>query len=59
MGDGLPAGVGGHMLNHARFATLDMGDTVVVSLGARINIHGFIDGGGEIGLGCLTGQIGT
>lgn len=49
----------GHVLDDTGFAALNTGDAVLVILGAGINVHRLVDGGFQICLGCLPGEIGS
>ncbi len=53
------AGVGRHVLNNTGFTAFNPGNAVIILLGAGIDIHGLIDGGKQICLGSLPGQIGA
>lgn len=53
------AGVGRHVLNNTWFTAFDLGNAVIILLGAGIDIHGLIDGGRQICLGSLPGQVGA
>ena len=53
------AGVRGHVLNNTWFTAFDLGNAVIILLGAGIDIHGLIDGGRQIRLGSLSGQVGA
>ena len=48
-----------HVLYYARFAALNSGDTVLVILGAGVDVHSLVDGGFQICLGCLPGEVGA
>ena len=52
-------GMGGHVLNDTWFAAFDLGNAVIILLGAGIDIHGLIDSGRQIRLGSLPGQVGA
>jgi len=51
--------VSGHVLDNAGFAALNTGNTVFVILGAGVDIHGLVNGGFQICLGCLSGEVGA
>ena len=47
------------MLDHAGLAAFEPGNAVMVTSGAWIDVHRFVDGGFKVGLGGLPGEIGT
>lgn len=53
------AGVGRHVLNNTGFTAFNPGNAVIILLGAGIDIHGLIDGGRQVCLGRLSGQVGA
>ncbi len=49
--------MGCHVLNNPGLAAFNVGNAVLVGFRAGVHIDSFIDGGGEIGLGSLAGQV--
>jgi hypothetical protein len=50
-------GVSCHVLNHTWLAAFYVRNSVSIVFGAGVNVHGLINSGRKVGLGCLLGKV--